>query len=185
MNKLKKIELYDLKDLYHHHIVEDFAIYERPPLFALKNHFKKQVMEGYLFIQNDLDTAYTINILSNQSIIISLFAVYKEYRNQGIGSLFLKDLIQVYDNKVIILEVEIPDKSKDDLERIKRVRRIKFYQANGFVLHEDISYKIFNVPMYLMTYCKEDLSKEQIIALTKETYSKALDKVLMKMVDIK
>ncbi len=57
------------------------------------------------------------------------FAVAPQWRNQGIGSVILKELRQ-WTAKPICLEVEPP-------ETKQAIRRIGFYRRNGFVLQDD------------------------------------------------
>ncbi len=55
------------------------------------------------------------------------FAVKKDFRNKGIGATLLRDVINEYTGKRIILEVEPP---KNEIQK----RRIMFYERNGFTL---------------------------------------------------
>lgn len=87
----------------------------------------------------------------NGYVLISLLAVFHEYRGQGIGSESMKELRVMYENKqAIIVEVERPDFSQTPEECDSRKRRIEFYEKAGFYLIPNIDYSIWDVPMHLM-----------------------------------
>jgi len=182
MNKLTKIELEDLEDLFQEHLIHDFAQEELPPLFALKRHFIDGSMFGYFFYLNGVDLAYAIMFEDEKSVLLSLFGVYKEHRNQGYGTLFLEELINLYPDKQIILEVNKPNTS-DAYENETRLRRIKFYQRCGFKLYEEVDFSIFKHSMYLMALTKEPLSYEQIKESVCEVYRVVLSEELMEYVE--
>ena len=60
------------------------------------------------------------------------FAVEPEMRGQKIGEKFLAHLASI-SPKPIILEVELPEEEMS-------IRRIKFYERNGYKLRDDITY---------------------------------------------
>ncbi len=69
----------------------------------------------------------TVYILDTM-IFAEHFAVREEYRNRGLGSILLKELLNMTD-KMICLEAEPPD---TDIAK----RRIEFYKRNGFFLND-------------------------------------------------
>ena len=81
---------------------------------------------------------------------IEHFAVDPIYRNNGIGGDFLRELAHSQ-KKMICLEVELPNNGI-------AVKRIGFYERNGFVLNEypymqpSISAGRNPVPLLIMTY---------------------------------
>lgn len=85
----------------------------------------------------------------DEIIFIEHLAVNPEFRNEGLGSLILQELIKRL-NKLICLEVELPE---DEMKR----RRIGFYERNGFYLNEyDYVQPAFSkeknpVPLKIMT----------------------------------
>jgi hypothetical protein len=72
-------------------------------------------------------------------VLLDYFAVKKEYRNQGIGSGFIKDISKItkMENKAFVLEVEDPKEGKDIKTREKR---IQFYRRNGAKVLKDAPY---------------------------------------------
>ena len=81
---------------------------------------------------------------------IEHFAVNPTYRNNGIGSTFLSEIVHML-GKMVCLEVEPPD---DEMA----YRRIGFYKRNNFFLNEypytqpPISAGRDPVPLLIMTY---------------------------------
>lgn len=97
----------------------------------------------------DLDTFY----------YIEHFAIDTQIRNRGYGKSTLS-LLKGFLHKPIVLEVEVPN---DELTR----KRIRFYQSQGFHLHETFPYlqppyrkEEDWLPLKLMTYGKEYTTEE-------------------------
>lgn len=151
-NSVRRMKIEELEDVFNH-IKKDFVPGEYAPYGVLLHQLQRGIQEGLIFTKGEHDTAYSICTggHANGYVLISLFAVYEEYRNQGIGSAFIKELSRVYsDKKGIIVEVEKPEESSNKEERIIREKRIKFYEKAGFYLIPDIDYSIWGVPMHLM-----------------------------------
>ncbi|MDO4789984.1 MAG: GNAT family N-acetyltransferase [Porphyromonas sp.] len=69
----------------------------------------------------------------SESFYIEYLLVMPEHQGKGIGTKILKDLMDEYQDKDIILECEHPEEGEN------AVRRIKLYRSLGFEL-EDIPY---------------------------------------------
>lgn len=95
-------------------------------------------------------SAFVIGYQLETYLFLELFMVQEHLRNQGIGKLFLTQIIKEA-NTPILLEVEHPT---DDLSK----RRIQFYERLGFHLNIcDYKMPHFDnnhggVPLYLMSY---------------------------------
>jgi len=183
---LRKLEITEISELYSRHIKRDFPSSERAPCFVIKNNMKNNVQEGFIYSKDKEELGYAINSISEESVLISLFAVFCQNRGQGVGTEFLAEVIDKYnDKKVIIVEVEKPELAKEDTQKIVCEKRISFYKKLGFKMYKDIDYKIFGVPMYLMAYSKEALGREEVIAEVKKVQYKSIRKELQNMVKIK
>lgn len=83
-------------------------------------------------------------------VFIEHFAVNPTYRNKGIGSVFLREIVRML-GKTVCLEVEPPDNEIAS-------RRIGFYERNNFFLNKypytqpPISTGRNPVPLFIMTY---------------------------------
>jgi len=87
--------------------------------------------------------AYSICAASTDHVLLSLMAVFPEFRGQGAGTAFLKALQSMYDYKqAIIGEVERPELASNSKEMKLRSERIKFYKKVGFYSIPDVEYTI-------------------------------------------
>jgi|GEM_PF-2519235 len=178
---IRKIEINELEDLYNNKILKDFKEDEIPPLFSLVNHFNDGSMEGYFYVEDNINLGYAISILGDKSNIIALFAIDKAHRSKGLGTKFIEDLKNYY-NKILIVEVEKPSLAYDKDDLSLRERRIDFYKRNGFILYDNIDYSIFEIDMFLMV--SDDLSNKEVESLVIKTYQNVLKPHLMKYVKI-
>ncbi|TAJ11963.1 N-acetyltransferase [Marinilabiliaceae bacterium JC017] len=84
-------------------------------------------------------------------IFVEHFAINPKYRNNGLGAMFLSDLMKAYEGKRIILEVELP---REEIAK----RRVNFYERLGFHLnpynHWQPAYdgKGDGIPLKIMSY---------------------------------
>ncbi|MDP4180016.1 MAG: GNAT family N-acetyltransferase [Bacillota bacterium] len=149
---IRKIENHELKEIFRH-IEKDFAQGEYAPYEVLYQQIQNGGQEGLALYQAEQNMAYAICAGSNPNrfVLISLLAVYEQFRGQGIGSAFLRGLRNKYSDKQgIIVEVEKPEEANNKEEADNRKKRIEFYKKAGFYLIPDINYSIWDVPMHLM-----------------------------------
>lgn len=149
---IRPMELNELKDFFKR-IKQDFVQGEYAPYAILYKHFQNGLLNGLVFCEGKQDLAYSIceDNHDNGYVLISLLAVFKEYRDQGIGSAFIKRLRLMYrDKQALLVEVERPDQTKTKEEGHSRRRRIDFYEKAGFYLIQGIDYSIWDISMHLM-----------------------------------
>ena len=105
-------------------------------------------------------------------LFVEHLATKKEFRGQGLGSIFLKNFIS-QTNKNILLEVELPT---DEIS----TKRIKFYERLGFVLNDhDYTQPSYHgggdeLPMKVMTL-KDKLSKADYERIIRKIKSSVYD----------
>lgn len=81
-------------------------------------------------------------------VFIDYLAISPAERGQGYGSMVLEKIKERYPDKTIFLEVESPIISEENYRQ--RIKRIKFYQRNGFdktdlrVINEDCKFSILS-----------------------------------------
>lgn len=106
---------------------------------------------------------------NEEFVMIENFAVDKNCRGEGIGSIMLKEVANKFQDKTIFLEVEEP---YDGISE----RRIGFYERNNFILSEfaylqpQISDEVNKVPLILMSYNKV-LTHEMFIKMKPFIYN--------------
>jgi GNAT superfamily N-acetyltransferase len=145
------------------HIEKDFAEGEYPPYDVLYKHLEDGVQKGLILFDGNRKAAYSICAEGKTNyVLVSLLAVYPEYRGRGIGTKFLEELKGLYaEKRGIIVEVEKPEAATNPEEKRIRMKRIEFYKKAGFYLISAIDYSIWDIPMHLMALpCKA--SKEEI-----------------------
>ena len=83
---LKKINIKEFKHLYRKHIVKDFPKSERPNLKEFKRRIKNKKEQAFIFEEENIPKGYCIVSKVEDYILVTFLAVYKENRNQGIGT---------------------------------------------------------------------------------------------------
>lgn len=171
-------------------IEEDFPEEEHAPFHVLDEHLRSGIQEGLVLSDGGKDIAYAINAVSPCGyVLISLMAVSKELRGEGIGSAFIGMMKERYAGKKgIILEVERPDKAGCGRELFTMKKRISFYERLGFHLVPGIDYWIWNVRMHLMAMpLTESASRidAEIETIIKDIYRDILGERWISKLDIR
>jgi len=163
---IRHMELKELKAFYER-IVRDFSQGEYSPYAIIYRHLQEGLQKALIFCEGEQDLAYAVctDNHDNSYVLISLLAVFKQYRGEGIGSEFMKRLHLMYkDKKALIVEVERPDEATTQEDGDSRRRRIGFYEKAGFYLIEGVDYSIWDIPMHLMALplvaSKETINQE-------------------------
>ena len=149
---IRRMDITELKEFYYR-IEQDFPVGEYAPYDIVFDHVQSGMQEGMVFCEGKEDLAYSICTVNNSNgyVLVSLLAVYPEYRGNGVGSAFIHTLGKKYEQKqAIIVEVERPSLSPSVNEQDCRQRRIEFYKKLGFYLIPEVEYTIWDVPMHLM-----------------------------------
>ena len=128
-----------------------------PAEHASRQVFYQQILsglqQGLVFGDKAGDLAYSVcaSNHANGYVLISFFAVFPEFRGQGIGTAFLRALSARYAHKqALIVEVERLELAKTAKDLELRRRRINFYKKAGFLLIKGIDYSVWDVRMNLM-----------------------------------
>lgn len=152
MSNMRHMELAELTSFFER-IQQDFAQGEYAPYAVMYQQIKDTRQKGIVFCEEEQDLAYAVctDNHNNGYVLISLLAVFHDFRGRGIGSDFMKALSERYRHKqAILVEVERPDQAQTPEERDSRRQRIQFYAKSGFYLIEGIDYSIWDIPMHLM-----------------------------------
>lgn len=168
---------------FYKHIQRDFPVGEYPPYEILSRQFREGLQEGLVLGRENRDLAYSICAASTDWVLLSLMAVFPEYRGRGVGSALLRALHSKYICKrVIIGEVERPELASDSVETSLRYRRIDFYKKAGYHLIQGIDYTIWDVPMHLMALpinCSRKAVDEDIQTIVYKIYLQLMGKHFM------
>lgn len=130
----------------------DFPRFARIPLFMLQRGLKKRRLTAYLLMEDQKVIGYSIcqTALELDLLHILYIAILPTFRSQGYGGQFL-DLLESISPQGILLDVEDPAGGENTTEREKMMRRIHFYQRNGFNLKADFTFNNFGFYMNIMS----------------------------------
>ena len=153
---LQKLTAKQVLSVYTGVAKEHFPVEELKPAAVIERLLGEEAYEGLgLFVEGRL-AAYALfaRIPKGGTLLLDYYAVLAEYRNSGMGSLFLDNMRQFYKEKeMILLETEAPAAAKDKAEYVLRTRRNGFYERNGAVLTKirsrvyDVAFDIFVIPL--------------------------------------
>lgn len=128
--KLKKVnetscEVSDIENLY----LTAFPEHERRPLLPLLTD-KKGFAETFAILENEEFIGLGSFLVLNQVAHLIFFAIREEMRGKGFGSKALKLFEKFYAGKIIIADIETPERDSNNF--LQRTKRKKFYLANGY-----------------------------------------------------
>lgn len=178
MTEVKKYEMRkllkeEILSIYKGVAGEDFPEAELKPVEIIE---RMLVEDGYaglgLFSEEQLiGYALFVKVPGEDVLLLDYYAVLKEFRNGGTGSLFLQKMQEIYKDKAaILLETEEPQKAKNEAEYDIRVRRNGFYERNGAVRTGIksrlyiVEFGIFAIPL------REKYEDDQIYARLDDIY---------------
>lgn len=148
----RKMKPGDMRFIYKS-IKRDFKAGEYAPGFVLRRQLEEGVQSGLIMSSEGRDVAYSICAegRDNGYVLISLLAVFEQFRGRGFGTELLREICESSSGKNgVIVEVEKPELASDPEEETAAIRRIGFYEKQGFHLVHGIDYSIWDVPMHLM-----------------------------------
>lgn len=134
--EMRKLSGEEILSIYNGAAREHFPEAELKPVEIIERMLAEDGYTGLgLFLEEKLiGYAFFVKVPSGDVLLLDYYAVQKEFRNGGTGSLFLQKMQEIYkDRAVILLETEEPEKAKNQAEYNIRVRRNGFYERNGAV----------------------------------------------------
>ena len=131
---IRRLEINELKSIYHTHMKKDFPGNERRPFFLLKKLHKNGRYVCLVYEEESQIIAYAtfIHDESITSVLLDYFAVDERHRSRGVGSKFIPLLCEYWSKKAgIIAECETPVSANNENDKKLRQRRIDFYLRAG------------------------------------------------------
>ena len=132
----KTKNLKNVKNLYN----SAFPKQERLPYSLLKFCTLCKGVKFTEYYDGDVFCGFTYTVETDYTLYLFYFAIAKNLRGKGYGSAILSHLKTTHPNKTITLNIEPIDKNCDNYE--ERVKRLAFYNRNGFV---DSGYTVYDV----------------------------------------
>ena len=130
----------------------DFPPLERPPLCSMRRYLTKGSLQGRIYECDGADAGYAFLLTApgTRSQMLFLYAVEPQLRGHGVGGAFLEALsAERADCDGLYAEVEIAELAKTPQERLRREKRIAFYEKHGFCLIHGLDYAIYGLPMHI------------------------------------
>ncbi len=183
MLTIKKIELSECETLYQQ-MMNDFPPSELIPYSNVRNNIKNGIFDAMYLTEDGINLAYAILTALDdiEYVIGNYLAVDISSRDKGIGSEFLKKIIEKYHGKIIVIEVEDPQGAATKDEKKMRERRICFYNSAGFRLVPTKRANILGVEMQIMANTDKKISNIREIINT--IYSLSLEAQLLESIDV-
>lgn len=153
---IKKLTAKQVLSIYTGVAKEHFPVEELKPAAVIEQLLQEGAYEGLGLFDGERLAAYALfaQMPKSGALLLDYYAVLAEYRNNGMGSLFLDKMRQFYGKReMILLETEAPAAAKNEAEYELRVRRNDFYVRNGAALTKirsrvyDVDFDIFVLPL--------------------------------------
>lgn len=128
--------------------LEAFPKSERKPFGIMKRKARQGVMELLVISGEGRPVGLAITVLHGDMVLLDYFAVARDFQGQNCGSAALGLLRERYQDRRLILEIELPDEAAPNQE--ERIRRKHFYLKNG-MQETGIRVCVFQVPMEVLT----------------------------------
>ena len=109
---------------------KEFAGFWLLPQPALKVLAKRKMASYLAYYDGDHLCAVSYLIFNKHLVYLAYLAVDEKKRSQGYGTAVLKELSRFAEGREIVLDIEAPDSSARNHKQ--RVRRLDFYERNGF-----------------------------------------------------
>ncbi len=185
MPEVRALECPELKEIYKTHMREDFPLMELRPWFAIEKVWERGGYSAYGYYEGEQFLAYAAFYASTElpCVLLDYYAVVPELRGRGIGSAFLRDLLDALPpEERIFIEAESASTAKDEEDRATREARIAFYQ-NGGALDTGVNCQLFGVDYNILYFpgsggiMAPDESYDVVCALYKEFYRPVYGKI--------
>ena len=159
-----------LKEIYENHMMNDFPDDELKPLSIIETRFKKKQNHCLVYLENDVIKGYAVVESCGQVLLMDYFAVIKQFRNQGTGTSFLKEMKEYFkEYDALFVEFEC---AYDEISQ----KRLDFYQRAGFVLSGS-QVHLYHVDYELMVCSiKREINQTEVRTLMDQVYKKIYPK---------
>lgn len=125
---------------------------ELKPVSAIEELFDKNAYLGLGLYEDQRLLGYALFLMVPEldTVLLDYYAILEEYRDLGLGSVFLQQMKAYFkDISGILIETEDPDCTTDEKEALLRNRRNAFYYKNGAHM-TDILCALFGVPFHIL-----------------------------------
>ncbi|MCD8299642.1 MAG: GNAT family N-acetyltransferase [Clostridiales bacterium] len=132
MTEIKQLQENEIKAIYNERMRHDFPPMELRPYASMKKLGRDGLYSGYGYYEDGRMLAYACLYTGTEFYLLDLFAVLTEYRDNGIGSRFIRELNEQLPAKYgTFIETESASPGTKEDENLIRRKRIDFYLRNG------------------------------------------------------
>ena len=133
--RVRTLSLEQVRGLYAQRLKRDFPPDELKPLSRIERALARGEYACYGAFEGESILAYAFFVLLGRRALFDYYAVDAALRDRGIGSRFIRALIEgpLADMDCVLLEVDDPDSAPSPEEAGVRRRRLAFYLQNGLV----------------------------------------------------
>lgn len=150
------------KELY----FKAFPEQERRPIFLFWLSSKLGKIDVFTLEKNEEFVGLLITAKNKDIVWVDYLAISSKFRGQGLGSESLERLKEYYSDSRIFLEVETPLDNVDNYHQ--RVKRISFYNQNGFN-NSGLRVNCFDCDFTILSY-NGNIKYQEYVNITKTTY---------------
>ncbi len=157
--------------------LRSFPKAERKPFELICNIREKGVGDMWSLEENGMSVGLAITVNYKDRILLDYFAIEEEMQGKGYGSTAIQTLLQQYQGKKLIIEIE---STKDQAENLsERMRRKDFYHRNGFT---DLGFSVdlFGVKMEMMSN-QTGISFEEYLEVYVKAFGERMKEVVKKL----
>lgn len=134
-----------------------FPASERKPFAVILNKHRKGKTDIWCVEKNGRFSGLAITINGEDTILLDYFAIVKAHRGEGIGSAALQEIINLYGDKGLFIEIESTYENAPN--QAQRERRKQFYLSCGMKEMHAMA-KLFGVNMELLgVRCRLDYTQ--------------------------
>lgn len=172
--RLEKLSKEKREHIYNNHLIKDFHKSEVKTFDLIESLVTKDNYACYGFYEGEELFGYVYFVKSKikDSLFIDYLAICRDYRSKGFGSRFIQIITEKISEEYssLIAEVENPDFSFDEIDKINRERRIKFYLENGFKLTNLKSRVLTDDYVMIQLPFKKELKDQELYKGMEEIY---------------
>lgn len=172
---IKKVQLEKAVEIFINKVQKDFLPDEIPPLHVFERCIKEDTLECFVYEHEGKEVGYIVGRKKDDLVFLLVLAIDKEMRGKNLGKTMLEEFKNsVKERKIILLEVENPDATDDEQEKLARNKRISFYERLGFKVTENLKYLLVNIDYKILYYCLDDEEKiidtDEVIICMRKVY---------------
>lgn len=182
---IRKLTKEEIAQIYKEYMSLDFPPEEIKPLERINFLFDRGFYMGYGLVEKEqiVGYAFLTTAPKSKSILLDYYAICKEYRAEGKGTVFLsmlKEELKRDNYEVLIIEIESIKSAKNEYEEQIRSRRRDFY-INNHIRTVNEYVVVFETEFELLYYSfDKDVDTKMIIEEYRRIYQNLVPEKLYK-----